>query len=336
MALIMPMRDEAAFLPDTLASIQRQTFDKSHLCVLAVDGESTDGTAQLVRQWLSRTGIPGKVLTNPQRSIPAALNIGLRHAGPADFIVRLDAHTVYGPTYIADIVATFATAPADVACVGGAQIPAADSNFQRAIVGQLLTHPLGLARIGVRNLSVPIKTDTVYLGAWRPGVLQRAGGFDETWIANEDSELEARLRSQGWKLLMIPTANFYKVNRGLAATIRQWAKYGYWRAQTTRRYPRELRPRHVIPPLSLAAGVALLFTPRRYIDIVLFALYSLGILAFRDRDVPLVVTLGCCLAFPVIQIVYTIGFVRGRLTKPHPFVPAVFDRHYDCASTPSP
>lgn len=324
MALIIPMRNEAAFLPDTLSSIERQNFEKSRLCVLAVDGESTDGSVQLVLSWLSRSGVPGKVISNPKRSIPAALNAGLRNANPADFVVRLDAHTIYGPTYISDIMDTFAASSGEVACVGGAQIPALDPTFQRAVVGQLLTHPLGLARIGVRNLAGPIDTDTVYLGAWRPGVLQRLGGFDETWVANEDSELEARLRGEGWKIVMIPTSNLYKVNRGLVATIRQWANYGYWRAQTTRRHPSELRPRHVIPPIALATGTALLFTPWRYIDVALFGMYSAAILALRDRDAPLIVTLGCCLAFPIIQTVYTIGFIRGRLIQPRPFSPALF------------
>jgi len=313
--LLMPMRNEAAHLAETLWSIEGQTFDKSRLNFVAIDGKSTDNSVEVVRNWLRSSGIRGTVLTNPQGRIPSALNIGILHASPSDFIIRLDAHTTYGATYVSDIMETFSNAPPNVGCIGGAQIPASTKGFERAVVGELLTHPLGLARMGVRDLTKPVQTDTVYLGAWRPGVLQDLGGFDEAWVANEDSELEARLRAAGWTMLMIPSSNRYKVNRGLVATVRQWGNYGFWRAQTTRRHPQELRPRHIIPPATLATGLALLFTRWRYVDLVLFGTYGAGVVAFRNRDIPLRVTLACCIAFPLIQAVYTVGFVRGRLTK---------------------
>ena len=322
-ALIMPMLNEAVDLPETLASVAAQTFDKSRMRFIAIDGDSSDGSRELVNAWLTKTGIDGEVVINPRKRIPISLNIGAQRAGRDALIVRLDAHTTYGPSYVEDVVRAFETGPADVGNVGCAQIPAPTTDYERSVVGELLTHPLGLARIGVRDLSAPITVETVYLGSWRPGLLFDLGGFDECWIANEDSELEARLRAAGWKLVLVPSENLYKVNRGVRATVKQWGGYGFWRAQTSRRFPRELRARHFIPALLLLAGAALLFTPWRWFDAVAYAAYAGGVIALRDRRRPLSVALGCAVAFPCFQIGWTIGFLRGLFVRPPAFEPVL-------------
>ena len=322
-ALIMPMLNESANLPETLASIASQTIERQRLFFIAVDGESTDGSRDIVTRWLEQTGIEGCVMVNARRRIPISLNVGAQRAGPDALLVRLDAHTVYGKSYVADVVRAFETSPADVGCVGCAQIPAPTTDFEHAVVGELLTHPLGLARIGVRDLSQPSTVETVYLGSWRPGLLFDLGGFDESWIANEDSELEARLRAASWKIVIIPSENRYKVNRGIRATIRQWGGYGFWRAQTSRRFPHELRPRHFIPAVLLACGVALLFFPLRWVDAVLYGLYACAIVALKDKHHSIGVALGCAVAFPLFQIAWTLGFMRGLFAKPPPLQPAL-------------
>ena len=318
-ALVMPMLNEAVDLPETLASIGAQTFDASRMRLIAVDGGSTDGSREIVERWLASSGIDGEVVLNPRKRIPISLNVGAQVAGRDALIIRLDAHTTYGPTYVADVVRAFETGSPKLGNVGCAQIPAPASDFERSVVGELLTHPLGLARIGVRQLKEPVPVETVYLGSWRPGLLFELGGFDERWIANEDSELEARLRDAGYTLLLVPSANLYKVNRGIRATIRQWGGYGFWRAQTSRRFPHELRVRHFLPAALLIGAIALLFTPWRWIDLALYLSYAAVVVALRDRTRPLRVAFGCALAFPCFQIAWTLGFLRGLFVKPPPF-----------------
>ena len=322
-ALIMPMLNEAANLPETLASIGRQTIDKGRLLFIAVDGDSSDGSRDLVREWLRSSGIDGEVIVNPRRRIPISLNIGARRAGPDALILRLDAHTTYGSTYVEDVVRAFDEAPETVGNVGCAQIPAPTPDFQETVVGELLTHPLGLGRLVVRNLKAPTVVQTVYLGSWRPGLLFELGGFDERWIANEDSELEARLRASGRTLLIIPSDNLYKVNRGIVGTIRQWGGYGFWRAQTSRRFPHELRPRHFIAAALLLLGVALLFTPWRWLDALAYLGYAGAVFALRDKRRSLLVALACAVTFPLFQIAWTAGFLRGLLFTPPRFEPAL-------------
>ncbi len=321
--LVMPFYNEAANLAQTLASIGAQTVEHSRLYFVGVDGASSDDGRDMVANWIARGDIAGCVVTNPQRRIPISLNMGIAALTTSDLIVRLDAHTTYGATYLADVVAAFADGPQDLGCVGGLQLPDAGTSFSTRLSGALLTHPLGVARLGVTSLTKPRFTDTMYLGAWRPGLLQRLGGFDDAWIANEDSELEARLRAAGWRMLLIPVTNQYRVTRGARSTVRQWAGYGYWRAQTIRRHPVEWRWRHGIVIAGLVVLVVGAISPWRWILIPAYLIYALGVLVLGRRYAPFLVNLSACVVFPVVHIAYAANFLRGLAHRPKPFTKTV-------------
>jgi succinoglycan biosynthesis protein ExoA len=311
--LVMPVFNEIENLGDVLASIDAQDVDADRLFFVIVDSDSNDGSREFAIRWLAGSAINGIVISNPRRSIPTSLNLGIGHARPGDIVIRLDAHTTYAPDYVSSILDAFAAAPATVACVGGCQIPHPEAGFQRALVTALYTNPLGLGGAGFRRTTAARPASNVYLGAWRPGVLEAAGGFDERWKANEDAELAARIRQLGYQTLQIPAISAYRVNRGPFAVIRQWGKYGYWRAQTLRRHPKELRLRHLVPPIALVVAAALLFTPLRWIVAALFVSYALGIWQKRARPEPALVTLASCAFFPACQIAWGVGLFSGLL-----------------------
>jgi glycosyltransferase involved in cell wall biosynthesis len=310
--LVMPMYNEAADIAHVLASIRAQTYPHDALYLLVVDGRSSDGSAAIARAWFDANDIAGDVLVNPRRRIPSSLNLGFAHARPGDYVVRLDAHTTYDPDYIAAIVRAFEEAPARVACVGGPQVPAPSERFDHTLVGTLHTNPMGLGGAHIARPQ-PQPARSVYLGAWRPGVVESVGGFDERWIANEDSELAARLRRHGFETREIPLRSAYRIKRGPLATVKQWAGYGYWRAQTLRRHPAELRIRHLVPPLALLVAALLLATPWRPAVGVLYAAYIAGVFARRAAGEPFAITLASCVFFPATQIAWTFGLIRGLL-----------------------
>jgi glycosyltransferase involved in cell wall biosynthesis len=311
----MPFLNESKHLAAVLASIRAQTFDHRRFYLLAIDNGSTDDGAELIRAWLTAGDIGGRVVRTEIRSIPHALNCGIKEAGPGDYIVRLDAHTRYGPTYLASIAAAFERLPADVWCVGGGQEPDRPAGFSKELYAALLTNRMGLGGAPYRSSDTERDVPHVYLGAWRPGVLQRLGGFDEAWIANEDSELNERLRLAGGRVVRIAVDCKYIITRGALAAVKQWHRYGYWRAQTTKRHPQSLRPRHLAPPLALAGGLILLATPLRPALFGLFALFCAGTVAGRRPGESGAVTLASCFFFPVLHAANGLGLVRGMLSK---------------------
>jgi glycosyltransferase involved in cell wall biosynthesis len=309
----MPMYNEASDLPDVLASLAAQTYPRSALRLIAIDGGSSDASRRVVEDWLFVEGVAGEVLLNPRRTIPTSLNMGIGAVPEHDIVIRLDAHTIYEPEYVEKIVEAFRIFPATVGCVGGSTIPEPETDFARALIVALYSNPLGLGGAEFRAISAPRPARSVYLGAWRPGVLQAAGGYDERWEANEDGELAARLRGLGWQLMLVPLRAGYRVKRTPQQIVRLWGKYGFWRAQTLRRHPGEWRIRHLVPPIALILGLALLATPWRIADVALFALYAAAIFAKRTPGERFVVTAASCVFFPITQIAWTTGLLRGLL-----------------------
>ena len=67
-----------------------------------MDGGSTDGTRDVVRGYVAKDNRI-RLLENPHRTVPYALNIGIR-ASRGDTIVRVDAHSTYPDDYVLRLV----------------------------------------------------------------------------------------------------------------------------------------------------------------------------------------------------------------------------------------
>jgi succinoglycan biosynthesis protein ExoA len=312
--LIMPFLNEGKHLARVLDCIGEQRFDAKRLFLIAIDNGSTDDGPDIVEAWLREARIRGTVAHVPVRSIPHALNRGIALATARDYVIRLDAHTLYGPGYVAAIVDAFERTEPDVWCVGGAPVPAPTPEFGKAVHAALFTNRMGLGPADFRSSGAERPVSTVYLGAWRPGVLQHLGGFDDRWRANEDCELTERILAAGGKIVQLPLDFQKLITRGPAAAARQWARYGFWRAQTFKRHPSAIRLRHVAPPLALATALTLLATPARIALVPLGLAYAVSIVAFRHRSEPGTVTAATLAFFPVVHALYAAGLIVGALT----------------------
>ncbi len=324
--IIMPVYNEAAHLPFVLRSLEMQSFDRGRLRVIAVDGGSIDGSAEMIDAWMKNNRLQGCVLCNPLRKIPISLNLALAHANEDEIIIRADAHTIYGETYVEDVVEALCRSDAEVACVGGAQLPVTGITFEQHVIEALYTNPMGLGGAGFRRGEDVREVDSVYLGAWRPGVLQKAGGFNESMDANEDGELAARLRERGFRIVRTPLPCRFIINRSLWQTIRQWNRYGYWRAKMLRRHPRFVRLRHIVTPAAALACVALVFTPLRALLALAFVVYGGAVFLGRGKREPLGVTAATVLFFPVLQFAFAAGMFSGLLSAAAVPWPAVSSR----------
>lgn len=308
---IMPVYNEAAHLRLVLQSIAAQTFSRERFYLIVADGDSTDGSRELVQAWFLESGIPGCVIVNPRKKIPISLNMGLRHAGRDDVVVRLDAHTIYGQTYIADAIDVLERAGSDVGCIGCSYVPIPATTFSGRIVQALYTNPMGLGGAAYRFGEDIREVDSAYLGVWPASVLIDAGGFNETLEANEDAEMSARIKKMGRRILRAPLPCRFIINRGVLATVRQWHRYGYWRATMLRDYPGLIRARHVAAPGALFLALALACSPLRVLLIPAAAAYSLLVFLRRPENEPVGITLATLLYFPIVQLAFVAGMLHG-------------------------
>ncbi len=92
-SILLPVRNEAEFLPSALASLFRQTF--THWELVAVDDGSTDATPAILAD-AARRDTRVRTLTPSERGLVPALNAGLA-ACRAPLVARMDGDDISHP-----------------------------------------------------------------------------------------------------------------------------------------------------------------------------------------------------------------------------------------------
>jgi glycosyltransferase involved in cell wall biosynthesis len=313
-SVLVPVLNEEAHIEQSIEAMLGQRFDRP-LEILVMEGGSNDRTPEIVAQ-LARRDDRVRVLANPKRRIPHALNIGLRQAR-GEYIVRMDAHAYYPPEYIARAVERFEVG--DVECVSGPPSPHGDGKWSRRIALALRT-PLGVGAASFRNATRETEVDTAFTGVWRRSRLLELGGWDERWTVNEDAELAARIREAGGRYVCLPAMAARWVPRdSIAALARQYFRYGQYRAKTARHHPKGLRATHLLPPavaVLLTAGALAPTRPRRVARLMLLpygaALVAGSAVAAGD-DVPATDLASLPVVFATMHVTWGAGFIVGSL-----------------------
>ncbi len=247
------MRNEAASIRECLASILANRVPNGELEVLVLDGESSDGSAAVVRE-LAEADPRLRLLGNPERIQAAAFNRGLAEAR-GEYLVRMDAHTRYESDYVAECIRLLEETGA--AGVGGVQ-RAAGRNAVGSAIAAAVSSRFAAGDAKYRHASKPAWVDTVYLGAWRTETLRAVGGMNPGWAVNEDYEMNVRLRAAGGRMYLSPTIrSTYYVRSSLPRLARQYFRYGFWKVRTLVEHPRSLRWRQLVAPgfvISLLAA----------------------------------------------------------------------------------
>jgi succinoglycan biosynthesis protein ExoA len=241
-SIIMPVRNEVAWIEACLQSVLTQEDPGGAFEVLIADGMSTDGTRALLAALAARDARV-RLLDNPQQTVSHGLNGAIR-AARGRVIVRMDAHTHYAPDYVRQCVSVLRETGAGA--VGGAWRAVGYTPLQQAIA---LAFQSPFACGGARSHAVQYEgaVDAVYLGCWLKTTLEQIGGFDEALIRNQDDELSLRLRLAGFTLWQSRRIHSWYVPRAsLRALFRQYAQYGYWKVRVMRTH-RRAQLRHLVP-----------------------------------------------------------------------------------------
>ncbi len=317
LTLAVPLLDEAPRFPGLLAAILAQDYPRHRLQIFLIDGGSTDGTSQMAAA-AAATHPHLHLIANPRRIAAAGLNLALAQA-QGEFLLRLDARTRPAPDYATQCIERLRVGT--WAGVAGPQI--ADGDTPAARVHALaLNHPFGVGAPRYRSATHPVASETLYLGAYRTAWLRQIDGWDETFGANEDFDLNLRLRQAGGQLLVDPAIHStYLARETLGGLARQYYRYGAWRTITWRRHPRGLRLRHLLPALLLPAllGACFLLLWAPWPAILLLAAYLL-----LDLLTSLQLSLThhfsalprLLLTFPTLHLAWSLGFWSAWLRPP--------------------
>lgn len=253
-SVVIPAFNEERFIGACLQSILDQGEDEVQ--VIVVDGASSDRTADVVQKFANRDPRV-ELVTNPSRTIPSSLNLGLARAR-GRWLVRVDAHSTISRGYISRAVGHLETG--NWGGVGGRKDGVGTTPAGRAIAVAMASR-FGVGNSTYHHGEEMREVDHVPFGAYPTSLVRELGGWDERFTGNEDFEFDYRLRSLGQRLLFDPELHIaWHCRQSVGELFRQYRRYGRAKAAVARSHPRSMRPRHLAPPgyvALLALGVAL-------------------------------------------------------------------------------
>jgi succinoglycan biosynthesis protein ExoA len=252
-SIVVPCRNERNHIGSFLDTVLMLDFDGLEREILIADGDSDDGTKEIIEEYNSR--FPEiRLISNPERIVSTGLNAAIRES-TGELVIRMDVHTQYAPDYIKESVRVSRETGADN--VGGPWVARGKGYIGRAIAAAFQS-PFGAGPGGSHDPNLEGEVDTVYLGCWRRETFVRAGFFDEELVRNQDDEWNLRLRRMGGVIWQSPKIlSWYHPRESLKGLFRQYLQYGYWKVRVNQKHRIPASWRHVVPGAFVLANLVL-------------------------------------------------------------------------------
>ena len=229
LSVICPIYNEEKYIAKCLDSIIEQDYPKNDMELLLVDGMSTDRTRDVIAGY--QKNYPWiKVLDNPKRIAPCAMNVGIK-ASSGEIIIRLDAHVLYPSNYFSVLVSKLQELP-DAENVGAIckTLPVNDT-IEAQSIAAVLSSSFGMGNSYFRvGASEVMEVDTVPFGCFHRAIFDKVGLYDEELVRNQDDELNARIINSGGKIYLIPELECKYFARDTAKKVyKMFYQYGLFK-----------------------------------------------------------------------------------------------------------
>ena len=271
-SIIVPVRNEIDYIRDSLESILNQDTNDEYE-ILIVDGMSTDGTREVIKEYQSKFSII-HLLDNPETIVPTGFNRALS-ISKGSIIIRIDGHVVIRPNYISQCLKVLKNSGAD--CVGGPII-----NSAKGLVGKSINIAQS-SKFGVGGVSFREKikkgkyVDTLAFGAYKRDVFKNIGGYDQELIRNQDDEFNFRLIQSGGRIWLDPSIqSLYYPRTSLSKLFKQYYQYGFFKIRVIQKRKGLASFRHVIPLIFILSLSSSFFYYFIYQDEIPFLTISLS------------------------------------------------------------
>ena len=314
--VVVPCRNEVAFIGACIDSIVKAERTGMDLELWICDGMSDDGTREIIST-AARTHAWIKLVDNPARTTPQAMNIGLRPEGYAVGII-LGAHAEVAVDFFRKNLDALRDHP-EAGCVGGIiENVSLDDTSRR--IGAAMGHPFGVGSAHFRTGLKEGDVDTVAFGAYRREVFEKIGYFDERLVRNQDDEFNYRVIKSGWRIwLSSAIRSRYYVRGSYAKLFRQYRQYGYWKVFVNRLHLTITTFRQLVPAIFVigtVTGLVIACIWPMLFPVWLIGIGSYGLIAMVSalRAAPKRTDVnGVMLSFLILHAAYGIGYVQGLL-----------------------
>jgi glycosyltransferase involved in cell wall biosynthesis len=244
-SVIIPLRNEATHISECIESVIRQSYPHDRFELLLVDGQSTDTTRAIIERYCRNYHFI-RLLDNPRRIVPVALNLAIKSA-QGEIIIRMDAHAYYQENYVAKCVETLQNVEADN--VGGPiETLPGDKTLMAQAIALATSHPFGVGNSKFRTSRVAEYVDTVTFGAFHRTLFDKIGFFNEKLARNQDIEFNSRIIKNEGRIFLNPEIRSFYYNRPtLKGLWEQNFKNGMWNIFTLSLNKKSLSLRHFVP-----------------------------------------------------------------------------------------
>jgi len=280
-SVIMPIRNEAGFIERAIKSILDNDYPAEKVEILVVDGMSDDGTRRTVAR-LSEGDGRVRMLDNPKRIVPVAMNIGIK-AARGDLFIRVDGHAEIPADFVTKSVECLREHP-DAWVVGG-HIETTAHDYTGRAIASAMRSSVGVGNSRFRLGDYEGWVDTLAFGTHHKWIVERIGYFDEELVRNQDDEFNLRIILAGGKIWMSRSIQSTYFSRGSPRKLwRQYFQYGFWRIRTLQKHKRpavlrQLAPLLLVLSMLLLGSAGLLWRTLWILLAVEAGLYLLGLTA---------------------------------------------------------
>jgi len=321
-SVIIPCINEERYIGKCLDSLVSQDYPKEKMEVFVVDGMSEDRTREVINKYVEKYSF-FKLLDNPKKFTPFALNTGIRNS-KGEIIIRMDAYATYIKDYISKCVKYSKEYGADN--IGGTVkiIPKTNTLIAKTIALSL-SNPFGVGNAYYKSgySGQPKWVDTVFGGCYKRGIFAKIGLFNENLVRSQDMEFNLRLKRAGGKILLVPDiVSYYYPKSNLKDFFLHNIKDGIWAIYPLKFVKMPFKLRHYIPLIFvsglLGTGLLAIFFPTFFwLFLIAVGLYFLANIYFsiqiigKEKDIRFLFLMP--LAFATRHIGYGLGSVWGLI-----------------------
>ncbi len=304
-----------------------QTYPKSLTEIVLVNSASTDRTPEIFEQFREKHLYEYRnilIVENPEKKQASGWNKVIK-ASSGDIIFRIDAHSEIPPEFVENNVRHHEEGEM---VTGGARPNIIDGSTplkQTLLMAE--SSVFGSSAADFRRNGTKRYVKSLFHGAYRREVFEKAGLFNEHLARTEDNEMHYRIRQAGYNICLYPDIISYQHTRSnLKKMLKQKYLNGYWVGRTKKICPGCLSTYHFVPfvfVMGIIAAILLGFVS--WIFPVLFfgcyfaaaILMTVGAIKEKGDFHPLYLTLP--ILFFLLHTFYGVGTAAGfisLLTKP--------------------